>query len=87
SERDNTHALEIKPVVPVHIRNERNKALRNLSYMKMQYFMAQHSGQTRNVLFEHEDKNGMIEGYTDNYIRISVPRKEEWVNQIVPWKI
>lgn len=87
SERDNTHALGIKPVVPVHIRNERNKALRNLSYMKMQYFTEQHSGQTRNVLFEHEDKNGMIEGYTDNYIRISTHRKEEWVNQIVPWKI
>lgn len=87
SERDNTHALEIKPVVPVQIRNERNKALRNLSYMKMQYFTNQHSGQTRNVLFEHEDKNGMIEGYTDNYIRISAPRKEEWVNNIVAWKI
>jgi threonylcarbamoyladenosine tRNA methylthiotransferase MtaB len=87
SERDNTHALEIKPVVPMSVRNERNKALRNLSYMKMQYFTANHSGQTRNVLFEHEDKNGMMEGYTDNYIRISAPRKEEWVNNIVAWKI
>jgi threonylcarbamoyladenosine tRNA methylthiotransferase MtaB len=87
SERDNTHALEIKPVVPMSVRNERNKALRNLSYMKLQYFTNQHSGQTRKVLFEHEDKNGMMEGYTDNYIRISAPRKEEWVNNIVAWKI
>lgn len=87
SERDNTHALEIQPVVPVHIRNERNKALRNLSYMKMQYFTEQHSGQTRKVLFEHQDKNGMMEGYTDNYIRITSPWREEWVNNIVAWKM
>lgn len=87
SERDNTHALEIKPVVPVHIRNERNKALRNLSYMKMQYFTEQHSGETRKVLFEHQDKNGMIEGYTDNYIRITSPWREDWVNNIVAWKM
>ena len=87
SERDNTTALDIKPVVPVNIRNERNKSLRNLSYMKMQYFTNQHSGQTRKVLFEHNDKNGMMEGYTDNYIRIATPFREEWVNEIVDWKI
>lgn len=87
SERDNTAALDIKPVVPVNIRNERNKSLRNLSYMKMQYFTNQHNGQTRKVLFEHNDKNGMMEGYTDNYIRITAPFKEEWVNEIVDWKI
>ena len=87
SERDNTAALDIKPVVPVNIRNERNKSLRNLSYMKMQYFTNQHNGQTRKVLFEHNDKNGMMEGYTDNYIRIATPFREEWVNEIVDWKI
>ena len=38
SERDNTHALTLKPVVPMNVRHERNKTLRNLSYMKMQYF-------------------------------------------------
>lgn len=87
SERDNTQALEIQPVVPMSVRNERNKALRNLSYMKMQYFTEQHLGQTRQVLFEHQDKNGMMEGYTDNYIRINTPWREEWVNNIVAWKI
>lgn len=87
SERDNTHALTIKPVVPVHKRNERNKMLRNLSYMKMQYFTDQHAGQTRKVLFEGHDKTGMMEGYTDNYIRITAPFKQEWVNQVVDWKI
>lgn len=87
SERDNTHALTLGPVVPVQIRNERNKSLRNLSYMKMQYFTGQHSGQTRKVLFEGSNKNGMMEGYTDNYIKITAPRKEEWVNELVDWTL
>jgi threonylcarbamoyladenosine tRNA methylthiotransferase MtaB len=87
SERDNTHALSIDPVVPVHVRNERNKKLRNLSYMKSQYFSSQHSGETRKVLFESGRGNGMMEGYTDNYIKIAVPFKEELFNQIVDWTI
>lgn len=87
SERDNTHALSINPVVPMNVRHERNKSLRNLSYMKMQYFTGQHHGQTRKVLFEGNEKNGMMEGYTDNYIRITTPHREEWVNEIVDWKI
>ncbi|HEY0355607.1 MAG TPA: radical SAM protein, partial [Flavisolibacter sp.] len=87
SERDHTKALEIKPVVPVHTRHERNKILRNLSYMKMQYFTGQQQGQTRKVLFEDHTRNGMMEGYTDNYIRISTPYRQEWANQIIDWKI
>jgi threonylcarbamoyladenosine tRNA methylthiotransferase MtaB len=87
SERDNTHALTIQPVVPMHIRHERNKRLRNLSYMKMQYFTQQHAGQTRKVLFEGNDKNGTMEGYTDNYIKVVASYNAEHVNQIVDWKI
>jgi threonylcarbamoyladenosine tRNA methylthiotransferase MtaB len=87
SERDNTHALNIKPVVPVQIRHERNKTLRNLSYMKLQYFVGQHTGQTRKLLFEGHAKNGMMEGYTDNYIKVAAPYKEEWVNKILDWTI
>lgn len=87
SERDNTHALTISPVVPVHVRHERNKTLRNLSYMKMQYFEAQHAGQTRKVLFEHQNKNGMMEGYTDNYIRVCTPYRNDWENSIVEWNL
>ena len=87
SERDNTVALDIKPVVPMNIRHERNKTLRNLSYMKMQYFTQQHSGQVRKVLFEAHEKNCMMEGYTDNYIKITAPYKKEWVNEIIEWKI
>ncbi len=87
SERDNTRALTLKPVVPMNVRHERNKTLRNLSYMKMQYFIGQHTGQTRNVLFENHKKNGMMEGYTDNYIRITTPYRSEWANEIREWKI
>ena len=87
SERAGTKALEIEPVVPVNIRHERNKALRNLSYMKMQHFTAQHNGQTRPVLFEDHIKNGMMEGYTDNYIRIATPYRVEWANKVIDWQL
>jgi threonylcarbamoyladenosine tRNA methylthiotransferase MtaB len=87
SERDNTKALEIKPVVPMHTRHERNKILRNLSYIKMQLFTEQHIGQIRKILFEDHNKNGMMEGYTDNHIRITTPYRREWANQIIDWKL
>jgi threonylcarbamoyladenosine tRNA methylthiotransferase MtaB len=87
SERDNTHALTIQPVVPVNVRHERNKALRNLSYMKNQYFTEQYKGQNRKVLFEGHNKNMMMEGYTDNYIRITTPYNPAFVNDIVSWTV
>ena len=87
SERDNTKALEIKPVIPMHTRHERNKILRNLSYQKMQFFTAQHANETRKVLFEDHNKNGMMEGYTDNYIRVATPYRNEFANKIFDWKL
>lgn len=87
SERDNTHALSITPAVPTAVRHERNKTLRNLSFMKSQYFAQLHSGQTRKVLFEGHEKNGMMEGYSDNYIKVNVPYRQEWINQIIDWKL
>ena len=92
SERAATKALEIKPVVPIAIRQERNKLLRNLSYQKQQFFNAQHVGSTRKVLFEsikqkEEHEIAMLEGYTDNYIKIITPYREAWSNQIIDWNI
>ena len=92
SERAATKALDIKPIVPIAIRNERNKILRNLSYQKLQYFTEAHRGQNRKVLFESVKKTAdgsveMLEGYSDNYIRVTVPYKAEWSNQIVDWTI
>ncbi len=85
SERDDTLATEMSGVVPVNIRHERNKKLRNLSFMKMSEHTRRHIGQTRKVLFEANAKSGMMEGYTDNYIKITAPYKAEWVNEIVDW--
>ncbi|MBE7171156.1 MAG: tRNA (N(6)-L-threonylcarbamoyladenosine(37)-C(2))-methylthiotransferase MtaB [Williamsia sp.] len=85
SERAHTRALDIKPVVPIPVRHERNKKLRNLSFLKMQYFSRQHEGQKRNVLFESTSRNGMMEGYSDNYIKVSTPYRSEWNNQVVEW--
>ncbi len=87
SERPNTHALDIKPIVPVQLRNERNKALRNLSHKKQQYFNEQHLGQTRKVLFEQHGKDGIMEGFTDNYIKVTTPFRDEWKNKIVDWEL
>lgn len=87
SERDHTDALDIKPIVPVETRNNRNKVLRNLSYAKMQEFTLKHIGQKRKTLFEAVNKNNMMEGYTDNYIKISAPYKPEWINEIIEWAI
>lgn len=85
SERPGTHALSLSPVVPMQVRHERNKSLRNLSYLKLQHFTEQHRGSKRPVLFEGFEKNGMMEGYTDNYIRITTPYRAEWANQIIDW--
>ena len=92
SERAATKALDIKPIVPIAIRNERNKILRNLSYQKLQYFTEAHRGEHRKVLFESVKKTTdggmeMLEGYSDNYIRVTTPYRSEWSNQIVDWTI
>lgn len=87
SERTDTTALDIKPIVPLRIRNDRNKILRNLSYQKSQLFNSLHAGQTRPVLFERNSGNTIMEGYTDNYIKVSAPHQTEWANEIVQWKL
>jgi threonylcarbamoyladenosine tRNA methylthiotransferase MtaB len=87
SERANTLAIDLKPVVPVQVRNERNKMLRQLSYQKMQYFAAQHAGQTRQVLWERAPHGQMMEGYTDNYIKVETPYRQEWAHSIMDWVV
>lgn len=82
SERDNTDASEMSAVVPVAERKRRNKMLRTLSLKKQRAFYGQHQGQSRFVLFEEENKDGFMSGYTDNYIRVSVPYDATLVNQV-----
>lgn len=86
SERANTLAVSMDNPVPIPVRNERNKILRNLSYQKMQYFTENHRGQRRAVLFEGE-KDGWLEGYSDNYIRVKTAYKPELEHQISDWII
>lgn len=83
SERENTPAIDMDGVVPIHVRKERNARLRNLSEKKMNFFTEQHLGQSRSVLFEQSEKNGTMEGYSDNYIKVSIPFQAENVNTIV----
>jgi len=87
SERPNTLAYTMDKVVPIPVRQERNKILRNLSYMKNSHFITQHDGQTRKVLFEKAEQHGMMEGYSDNYIRVTIPYDGAMVNQVKDWKI
>lgn len=93
SERAATKALTIKPIVPMQQRHERNKILRNLSYQKLQYFTESQRGATRKVLFESPKVNKedesivMLEGFTDNYIKVETPHRAEWSNQIIDWTL
>lgn len=87
SERANTLAAGMEGSVPIAVRNERNKALRNLSYKKLNHFTEAHRGHSRPVLWEKAPMNGMMEGYTDNYIKLSVPYNAAWANTIQPGKI
>ena len=87
SERDNTQAIHMTEVVPMQLRKQRNSILRQLSEKKMNYFTNQHIGSVRATLFEHAEKSGMMEGYTDNYIKISQAFDPHKVNQIVMEKI
>ncbi len=87
SERDHTEALDIKPVVPMPVRQERNRMLRQLSYLKMQQFTESQKGKIRKVLFEGANKNGVMEGYSDNYVKVSVAFRPEWENQVMEWPL
>lgn len=83
SERANTPAALMPDPVPVETRRQRNQALRGLSEMKRREFYARHIGQVRPVLLEHSRDPDTLSGFTDNYIRIEIPRAEGLeVNQI-----
>ncbi|MFM7903575.1 MAG: tRNA (N(6)-L-threonylcarbamoyladenosine(37)-C(2))-methylthiotransferase MtaB, partial [Bacteroidota bacterium] len=87
SERDNTLAANMDlPVAPA-IRKERNRMLRILSEKKSRAFMEANAGRFQNVLFESENKDGRIHGYTPNYIRVSAPFSNQLVNQVVECRL
>lgn len=69
SERPNTTALDIKPVVPQSVRAERSKMLHILSEKKKRHFYESQIGGTFTVLFEDDVQNGYMQGFTENYVR------------------
>ena len=73
SERDNTEAIHLPGVVPMAVRHKRNKMLRILSAKKRRFFYEQNLGQTCKVLFEADNKNGFMHGFTPNYIKVKTP--------------
>ncbi len=79
SERENTKAVDLNGVVTKKTRNKRSKLLRLLSASKKTSFYKKNIGSDYNVLFESENKNGLIEGYTENYIRV----RKDWNKNLV----
>lgn len=82
SERENTEAAEMDGIVPISERKKRNKMLRILSEKKKMAFYQTQLGKTLPVLWEHEDKNGMMFGFTENYVRVQKPFDLDFVNEI-----
>jgi threonylcarbamoyladenosine tRNA methylthiotransferase MtaB len=87
SERENTPAAGYGAAVPVDVRRGRTRMLRTLSEKKRAAFAAKHLGELRPVLFEHGRGDGMIQGYTDNYIRVALPFAPVLENRIVETRI
>ncbi len=82
SERDNTPAAEMEGVVPKKVRNKRSKMLRSLSAKKRRAFYESQLGTERTVLFEGENKEGYIHGFTENYVKVKAPWNPELVNTL-----
>jgi threonylcarbamoyladenosine tRNA methylthiotransferase MtaB len=84
SERANTPAAEIDEVVPMEKRKDRNAQLRNLSIKKRRAFYEKFIGLSRPVLFEQSPIEGMMSGFTDNYIKVLLPYDASKINTIQP---
>ncbi len=82
SERDNTEAAEMEGVVPMNVRSKRSKMLRGLSVKKRRAFYESQIGSNRTVLFESENKEGYIHGFTENYVKVKTPWNPELVNTL-----
>ena len=83
SERDNTHAISLPNSVDVNVRAKRSKLLRLLSSKKKSTFYERNVGSIQDVLFESEEKDGFIEGFSSNYIRFRRPWDPDLIGTIV----
>ena len=82
SERDNTLAAEMDGVVPIKVRKKRSKMLRGLSAKKRRAFYETQINNSLTVLFEGENKEGYIHGFTENYVKIKAPWNPNLVNTL-----
>jgi len=82
SERPNTEAVDFDGVVPKKTRAKRSKMLRGLSAKKRRAFYESQLGNTLTVLFENENKEGYINGFTENYVKVKTPWNPELVNTL-----
>lgn len=82
SERPNTEAVEMENVVPIKVRNKRSKMLRGLSVKKRRAFYESQLGTELTVLFEGENKEGYIHGFTENYVKVKTPWNPALVNTL-----
>jgi threonylcarbamoyladenosine tRNA methylthiotransferase MtaB len=82
SEREGTQALKISHSIPPKVKQERSKALLDISEKKLAAFYNRHSGQQAKVLFEHARRNNNMYGFTENYIKVEAPYNANLVNQI-----
>ena len=82
SERDNTPAATMNGVVTNKVRNKRSKMLRGLSVKKRRAFYESQLGNDLTVLFEGENKEGYIHGFTENYVKVKSPWNPSLVNTL-----
>jgi threonylcarbamoyladenosine tRNA methylthiotransferase MtaB len=82
SERDNTEAALMPNTVSAAVRAKRSKMLRGLSVKKRRAFYESQLGTSRTVLFENENKEGYIFGFTENYVKVKTPWNPELVNTL-----
>ena len=87
SERANTTAVRMDDAIPMEVRRERTKQLRILSNKLQRAFYQRHQGSIREVLVEHEENEGLLHGYTDNYVRVSLPFDASLINRVLPMEL
>lgn len=87
SERANTPAAEMSDIVPMEVRRERNEKLRILSHKKKLAFTTPFLGTIRPVLVEYSHDTEIMTGFTDNYIKVTLPKDETLVNTVVNVKL
>ena len=87
SKRPGTPAAVMKGQVPETVKRERTNRLLELSETKKRFFYHEHAGETRPVLWESEEADGKMFGFTDNYIKVAAPFRADWVNEILPFPL